>query len=74
MSSPQQSHEEHRRVPYQTHLILSKEETNSNKVHYDIAGPKMEHLSLDCWRQLTLCVWTLNAPYRHQQVHLASRS
>lgn len=56
------------------YLILSNEETNSDKVHYDIAGPKMEHLSWDCWRLLTLCVWTLIAPYRHQQVHLASRS
>lgn len=33
------------------YLILSNEETNSDKVHYDTAGPKMEHLSLDCWRQ-----------------------
>lgn len=34
-------------------LILSNEETNSDIVHDDIARPKMEHLSLDCWHQET---------------------
>lgn len=41
------------------YLILSKEETDAIKVHYDIdrtKDPKMEHLSSDFWHQVTKSV------------------
>lgn len=40
LSPPQQCREEQKRAPFQTHLILSKEETNAITVHYDPDGTK----------------------------------